>query len=148
MIKGDDWKARAAALLSWSLGLGFGVPGVYGTWYFAGHGEVWTFLGFPTYGDGPFESMGIETSTTLLTMFSLVCLAELVAGWLLWRYRRSGAIIALALLPLELAFWIGFALPLGLVMGLARTALISLGWPAFGRAPEPRSSRPGAVERQ
>jgi hypothetical protein len=143
MIKGDDWKARAAALLSWSLGLGFGVPGVYGTWYFADHGDVWTFLGFPTYGGGPFESMGIETSTTLLTAFSLVCLAELVAGWRMWRYRRPGAIIALALLPLELAFWIGFALPFGLMMGVGRTALIFLGWPAFGRsAPEP-----GAVGR-
>lgn len=122
---------RAAAVVSWSLGLGFGVPGAYGAWYFAERGEVWTFLGFPTYGDGPFESIGIETSTTVLIVFSLVCLAELVAGVLLWRSTRPGAILALALLPIELAFWIGFALPFGLVLGLARTALILLGRRAF-----------------
>jgi hypothetical protein len=125
---------RAAAVVSWSLGLGFGMPGAYGAWYFADRGEVWSFLGFPTYGDGPFESIGIETSTALLIVFSLVCLAELVAGLGLWRRRRPGAILALALLPIELVFWIGFALPFGLVLGLARTAFILLGWPAFGRA--------------
>jgi hypothetical protein len=131
---------RAAAVVSWSLGLGFGVPGAYGAWYFADRGEVWTFLGFPTYGDGPFESIGIETSTTVLIVFSLVCLAELVAGVLLWRRKRRGAILTLALLPIELAFWIGFALPFGLALGLARTALVLLGRPAFGRGPtEPRA---------
>jgi hypothetical protein len=140
MMKSDDRKVRAAAVVSWSLGLGFGVPGAYGTWFFADHGDVWTFLGFPTYGDGPFESIGIATSTTLLVIFSLVCLAELVAGWLLWRRRRSGAILALALLPVELAFWIGFALPFGWALGLARTALIFFGWPSFGHgAVEPRA---------
>jgi hypothetical protein len=126
MLKSHNRKAKAAALLSWSLGLGFGLPSAYGAWYFADRGEVWTFLGFSTYGDGPFESIGIETSTTLLIVFSLVCLVELVAGLLLWRRRRPGAVLALALLPIELAFWIGFALPFGLVLGLARTVLILL----------------------
>ena len=131
MLKSDDRKVRAAAVLSWSLGLGFGMPGAYGAWYFADRGEVWTFLGFPTYGEGPFESIGIETSTTVLGVFSLVCLVELVAGLLLWRRRRPGAILTLALLPIELTFWIGFALPFALVLGLARTALILLGRRAF-----------------
>ena len=45
-------------------------------------------------------------------------MTEPVAGWLLWHHRRTGAV--LALLPLELAFWIGFAatLPLGPVARL------------------------------
>lgn len=94
----------------------------------------------PTYGDGPFQRIGIDTSTALLIMFSLVCLAELVTGLKLWRRRRPAAIFALALLPIELAFWIGFALPFGLVLGLARTALILLGWPTFSRSTtEPRA---------
>jgi hypothetical protein len=143
MLRRHDHEVRAAAVLSLSLGLGFGIPGAYGTWYFADRGEVWTFIGFPTYGEGPFESIGIETSTTLLIVFSLLCLAELLAGLLLWRRRRPGAILALALLPIELAFWIGFALPFGLVLGLARTALILLGWPAFSRSTtEPRALSP------
>ena len=52
MMKSDERKVRAAALLSWGLGLGFGVPGAYGAWFFADHGDVWSFLGFPTYGVG------------------------------------------------------------------------------------------------
>ena len=27
-----------------SLGLGFGLPGAYGAWYYAHHGQAWTFL--------------------------------------------------------------------------------------------------------
>ena len=82
---------RAAAVLSWLLALGFGVPGAYGAWYFADRGGVWHFLGFPTYGDGPFDRAGIETTTPLLIALVLVCLLEAILGWLLLRRRRSGA---------------------------------------------------------
>jgi hypothetical protein len=122
---------KGAAALSWFLGLGFGLPCAYAIWYFADRGEVWTFLGFPTYGDGPFENIGIPTTVPLLLLFLLVCGAEVAAGWLLWQRRHAGAVLALALLPVELAFWIGFALPAGLLMGPARTVLILLGWPSL-----------------
>jgi hypothetical protein len=46
---------------------------------------------------------------------------------------RAGAVLALALLPLEFAFWIGFALPLPPVAGVARTAMIVMAWPGFVR---------------
>jgi hypothetical protein len=115
---------RAAALLAWVPGLGFGLPGVYAIWYLADRGYVWTFLGFPTYGSGPFEDIGIDTTVPLLGSFLLVCVAELVVGWMLWQHRRAGLLLALALLPIEFAFWIGFLLPLGLLMGLARTAVV------------------------
>jgi hypothetical protein len=114
---------RAAAVLAWAAGLCFGLPCIYAVWYFADRGQVWTFLGFPTYGDGPFEDVGIDTTTVLLAGFLAVCVAELVAGWLLWRRRRSGVVLALAVLPVELVFWIGFALPIGPVLGVARTGV-------------------------
>lgn len=115
---------RAAAVCSLVLGLGFGLPGVYGAWHYARHGEVWTFLGFPTYGDGPFERWGLPTSVGLLLGFVVVCAAEVVVGVLLWRGAVSAPGLALVLLPVELVFWIGFALPLGPLLGLARTALV------------------------
>lgn len=115
---------KGAAICSWVLSLGFGLPGAYGIWYLAEHGAVWTFLGFPTYGQGPFEDIGVRTSVPLLVAFLLVCVAEFVAGWLLWRGRPAGTVLALALLPFEFAFWIGFALPAGPVLGLIRTALV------------------------
>jgi hypothetical protein len=106
------------------LGLGFGLPGAYGAWYYSRHGEVWTFLGFPTYGDGPFERWGLTTSVALLLGFVAVCAAEVVVGVLLWRDTMLAPWLALALLPVELVFWIGFALPFGPLLGLARTAMV------------------------
>jgi hypothetical protein len=115
---------RAAAICSWFASLGFGLPCGYAIWYFAEHGQVWTFLGFPTYGGGPFEDIGLHTSVPLLGAFLIVCIAELVVGWLLWQRRRAGTMLALALLPAEFVFWIGFALPFGPPAGLTRTALV------------------------
>jgi hypothetical protein len=117
----------AAAAFAWLNGLGFGLPGVFGIRYFTEHGTVWIFMGFPTYGEGPFEDVGIRTTMPLLVAFVAVCAAELVMGWLLLRRTRSGVVLALALLPVELAFWVGFALPFGFVFGAARTALLVLG---------------------
>jgi hypothetical protein len=115
---------RAAALVAWLTGFGFGLPTIPALRHFAAHEDVWTFLGFPTYGEGPFEEIGVATSVPLLAAFLVVCVAELVVGWLLWAERRSGVVLSLGLLPVELGFWIGFALPLGLVLGLLRTGLV------------------------
>jgi hypothetical protein len=116
-------------------GLGFGVPGVYGTWYYAEHGYVWTFMGFPTYSAGPFfVSAGLDTSVPLLAAFVVVCVVEVVLGVLLWMRRRSGAVLSLALLPLEFAFWIGFVLPFGPVAGIVRTAVVLMSWPTREKA--------------
>jgi hypothetical protein len=117
---------KAAALCSLVLGLGFGLPGVFGTLHFARTGEVWTFLGFPTYGGGPFERIGLQTSVPLLVGYVLVCLAEVVAGVMLLLGAPHAATVNYALLPFEFAFWIGFALPLGPPLGIARTILLLL----------------------
>jgi hypothetical protein len=114
---------RAAGVCSLVLGLGFGLPGVYGAWYYARQGQVWTFLGFPTYGDGPFERWGFPTNVALLLGFVAVCAAEVVVGVLLWGGSTIAPWLAFALLPVELLFWIGFALPFGPLLGLARTTL-------------------------
>ncbi len=74
---------KAAAVLAWLGGLGFGLPGVYGLWFFVEYGRVWTFIGFPTYGKGPFEEVGVETTVPLLAGFVAVCAVEIMAGVLL-----------------------------------------------------------------
>jgi len=58
----------------------------------------------------------------------VVCVLEGVAGWLLWGGHRSGAVLALALLPFGAVFWWGFALPFGPVLAVARTILILISW--------------------
>ena len=116
----------AAALCSIVLGLGFGLPAIFGTLHFARTGEAWTFMGFPTYGGGPFERLGLSTSVQLLLGFVFVCLAEVIVGVMLLRDVPHAAIVSYALLPFEFAFWIGFALPFGPPLGIARTILLVL----------------------
>ena len=115
---------RAGAALAAFSGLMFGIPGVFGMWHLAQTGEVWTFLGFPTYGKGPFETAGIPTSMPLQGAFVVVCTTEVVTASLLWRRSRAGTRLALWLLPAELIFWTGFALPFGPPLALARTITI------------------------
>jgi hypothetical protein len=129
---------KTAAVFAWLSGLGFGLPAIQAIRYFHEQDAVWTFMGFPTYGEGPFEEIGVSTSVPLLVAFLLVCIAELVMGWLLWTGQRSGLALSFGLLPIELAFWIGFALPLGPVFGLLRTALLI----AALRTSRPSSPRP------
>jgi len=114
--------SRFAAVLAWVAGLGFGLPGAYGAAYLTSHDEVWSFLGYPTYGGGPFESWGLPTLPMQMA-FVVVCAAELITGNLLWRDRPAGRPMSLALLPFELFFWFGFALPFGFVLGALRAAL-------------------------
>ncbi len=127
LARGSHEPRRAAAVFAWLAGLGFGIPGVYGTFSFAEHRSVATFAGFPTYGGGPFERVGLPTSVPLLSAFVGVCLLECVSGWLLWCGRRPGRTLSWVLLPAELVLWIGFALPFGPPLGAARTVLIV--WP-------------------
>ena len=116
----------AAAICSLFLGLGFGIPAVAGTIHFARTGEVWTFLGFPTYGGGPFERIGLPTSVPLLIGYVCVCLAEVAVGVMLLPDVPHAATVSYLLLPFEFVFWIGFALPFGPPLGIARTTLLLL----------------------
>jgi hypothetical protein len=131
---------RLAALMAWLAGLGFGVPAAYGAFYYAEHGFLWTFMGFPTMAAGPlFESVGLHTSAPLMVAFTVVCAGEIILGVLLWMRRRSAAVMSLALLPVEFAFWIGFVLPFGPVFGIARLAFVLMAWRTKEKAALPRT---------
>lgn len=80
--------------------------------------------GFPDVGGGPFERWGIRTSVPLLAGSIAVCVAEVAVGVVLWTGRPIGRWLALILIPFELAYWIGFALPLGPIVGGIRTVLV------------------------
>jgi hypothetical protein len=114
---------RAAGVLALLLGLGFGIPGFIGARHFAQTHEIWQFLGFPTYGEGPFERAGIPTTVLLLAGFVAVCTAEVGLGALLLAGWGPALWLSLVLLPFELAYWTGFALPYGFVLGTARAGL-------------------------
>ncbi len=136
-----DGMLRTAAVLCWLLAAGFGLPDIPAIAHVARGDGVWYFMGFPTYGHGPFEQIGLPTTVPLLVAFLLVAVAEVVAGVLLWNGRRAGSVLANVLLPVELVFWIGFALPFGPILGLLRTLLIILA-ARRGRAGEIDAHRP------
>lgn len=117
----------AAALLALN-GLGFGIPCILGIQNLAAGKGVLIFMGFPTYGGGPFERVGIKSTMPLLGLFLLVSVLELVAAILVWRGTMAGGIMALALLLPGAFFWFGFALPIPPVLATVWTALILSSW--------------------
>ncbi|WP_141277349.1 hypothetical protein [Pseudonocardia hydrocarbonoxydans] len=134
---------RCGSVAAAVAGLGFGVPGVVGVGYLAEHGEVWRLFGLPTYGEGPFDAVGLPASVPLLGAFVAVCAAETGLAVLLWRGR--GRRPALLLLPVELVFWTGFALPFGPPLGLARTAAVLLAGPRPRPGRRHREGVPGSA---
>jgi hypothetical protein len=90
-------------------------------------GQLPTAFGIRLLGGGPFEAFGTARIVQLGWAYFAVSLVQLPATLLLWRFRRSGAALTLALFPLEAAAWIGFALPFPPPPALARLALIVAG---------------------
>jgi hypothetical protein len=134
--------ARAAAVVTWVYAAGFGLPAPFVVAYLVREGQLPTFLGlFEMYG-GPWSARTEQrTLITLLTAFLVVSVITTWSGWLLWRGRRSGAALNLALLPLEAIFWLGFALPLPWVFGAARLGLSVASWTSLGASSTPVGAR-------
>ena len=119
---------RAAAVLLFVLGLGFGVfcvPAVRSL--AAGHGPA-VVMGFPAYGGGPLERVGLHSSVSLVLAFATVCALELIAAVGIWTGHTWGALLALVLLVPGAFFWWGFALPYAWPLAAASAVLIALGW--------------------
>lgn len=122
-MTGSGRRIGAAAAAAFA-GFGFGVPCAVGIVHLAETGEVWQFLGFPAYGDGPFDRIGIPTTVPLLLGFLAVCVAEVGLAVAIVRRSPWAAKASTVLLPFELVYWTGFALPFGFVFGLARVLLL------------------------
>jgi hypothetical protein len=119
---------RVAAILFWVTAVGFGVFCLPAIRNLLTGRDIPTVMGLPAYGRGPFERLGVPTTVPLLAGFLLVCTLEGMAGALLWRGSKVGAILGLALLLAGAIFWWGFALPFGPIFALVRTILIVFGW--------------------
>jgi hypothetical protein len=94
-----DVGLRLAAVLLRLNGVGFGVFTLPAMRNLLTDRDVPIVMGFKAYGGGPFECHGLPTTVWLLAAFLLVCVAECVAGLLLWNSHRGGAVLALGLLP-------------------------------------------------
>lgn len=119
---------RVAAALFILDGVGFGIFAVPAIVRVLQHRPIPIVFGFPAYGGGPFERVGLKSTVPLLAAFLLVDILEVVAGVLVWRGSRGGAILGFVLIPCGAFFWWGFALPIPPIFAAARSALIAMSW--------------------
>ena len=120
---------RASAVLIWAIAAGFGAPAIPCAHHLLRHGRLPSFLGLFRMYEGPaFARVSAGTYAVLLYAFTLLCVVEAVCGVLLWNGLRSGAVLSLALLPVEIAFWWAFALPIPPIFAAVRLALTMLAW--------------------
>src|SRR5919106_4769235 len=127
--RGREKPARAVSVLTWIYAAAFGFPAVPVALYLRSRGALPTFMDlFPMYG-GPWSSSMRSTSLiSALIAFLVITLIAAWSGWLLWQGSRLGAIVNVALLPLEAVFWIGFALPIPWLVGSGRVLLVARAW--------------------
>lgn len=117
--------ARAYAVVTWAYAAGFGVPAVPVAVHLLRTGSLPSFFGlFDMYGGPWSERLSDSEFAAGLVGFLGVASA---ASWAAGRVARClprGRLIAAALLPVEAIFWIGYALPIPWLTGVARVALL------------------------
>lgn len=125
--------ARAAAVVSWFYAAGFGLSTIPVAIFLRARGRLPVFFGlFESYGGLWSASVTDAAFVRLLLAFLAVSLVVAWSGWLLWNGSRAGAVLNLALIPVEAVFWVGFALPIPWLVGVARAALIVVAWRSLG----------------
>lgn len=123
---------QASAVLMWLVAAGFGIPTPFVASHLLRERTLPTFMGlFPMYGGGLFDRLSPEFFAVLLGLFMAVCALQVYAGWLLWNGQLLGALIALAVVPIEVVFWVGFAVPFPPLIAVARLGLLAAGWSAL-----------------
>ena len=125
--------ARAAAIVTWSYAAGFGLSTIPVAIYLRRHGTLPTFMDMFEMFGGPWSSrVAHSTFVILLMAFLVVTLVAAWSGWLLWQGSKAGAVLNLALIPIEAIFWFGFALPIPVALGIARVTLVLVAWKSLG----------------
>jgi len=121
--------AQTFAILTWLYAAGFGVTAVPVAVFLLRRGTLPEFFGlFPMYG-GPWSSRLRDGAfAMLLIVFLFLTMVASWAAWLVWDGSEAGAILCLVLFPVEAIFWLGFALPIAWLIGIARAVLLVLAW--------------------
>jgi hypothetical protein len=124
---------RSAAVVCWVFAEAFGLPAVPVAVFEMREGRLpWLWDLFPMY-SGPWsESMAREQLAVTLAAFLIVSQVVAFAGWLVWRGHRAGAVLAVATLPVEVVFWIGYALPIPPIGAVLRVLLLAVAWGRLG----------------
>jgi hypothetical protein len=117
----------AAILYCW-FGLAFLISSLLIAISVLRNGELPVVLGITMLG-GPFsERFGRETAIAATVPWGVVNGLEMLAGYWLWRSRKRGGVLGLVLFPAGMLFWVGYALPIMVVIGPLRVLLLATGW--------------------
>ncbi|TDD23492.1 hypothetical protein E1218_17845 [Kribbella turkmenica] len=128
-------RSRLVASVTWVYAAMFGVPAVPVAIFLAEESRLPSLWGLFDMYAGPWSSrLTDDRVIALLLVYSGLVLTAVLSGWLLWRTRQSGAVLNLGLLPVEAVFWIGFALPVPWLFGIARVALVFMAWPELSKS--------------
>jgi hypothetical protein len=122
-------EGRFAAVLLWIVGVGWGLSAPWLMWWVVVRGRlpVLPLIGEPN--GGPFYlSLPHAVFVVLLGVSFVLGIAQIWAGWLLWNGERLGALVQFGLLPVEAAFWYGFAIPIPPLLAVVRVVLVGLAW--------------------
>ena len=127
--------SRSTPAARWAGGVGvayaaaFGLPAIPIAGFVLRERRLpWLWDLFPMYGGPWWDAMTINEFVASLGAFVAVNAVVAAGGILLWTGRRAGAWLSLAPLPLEVAFWIGYALPFPPLIALLRVALVVVAW--------------------
>lgn len=118
---------RISSLLFFAVGLGFGISAFPVLRYIGRNGDLPVVLGIRAF-SGPFERLGLDAFSRLLVAFGVLSLLEVLPGIWIWQGLKKGAYVGMLLSAINLPFWIGFSLPIPLVLGPLRVLLLAWTW--------------------
>ena len=85
--------------------------------------------GIKFYSGGFIERMGgINAVILSVVAVIVVTLLNVLVGYWLGKSLRLGALLVLALFPIEMFFWVGLAAPIPILVVPVRLALVIIGW--------------------
>lgn len=141
--------APVFAAVTWVYVAAFGGAGVPVAAYLIQNERLPSFFDiFDMYG-GPAVDR-LDTAIHVLVILAF-CGVVLVAGWSAWlvlKGWRSGAVISVAVLPVEAAFWVAFVMPVPWLFGFARLALLAVAWPTLRWQPRQKHNTSDATARE
>jgi hypothetical protein len=92
------------------------------------NGELPVVFGIEMLAGPLSQRLGLDAALAATVPWGVVNVLEVLAGYWLWKSRKHGAKLALLLFPAGMIFWIGYALPIMVVIGPLRVFLLARGW--------------------
>jgi hypothetical protein len=117
-----------AAILYYWFGLAFLISSLLIVISALRNGELPVVFGIEMLSGLFSQRLGLDAAIAATVPWGVVNVLELVTGYWLWKSRKNGGKLGLVLFPAGMIFWIGYALPIMVVIGPLRVLLLAMGW--------------------